>query len=934
MENPRSRVQDLKIEIGKIGQKISVSKLDNFELQTDPLQFDKNREKEALQKQLKSLKSSTTEKKKTFDSALQQILKKLQSLSVKKQNVLKGKNARSKYLSRIQVLEQDLGKVSQDLGIFCEKLSRQQKFNYNSSIANELAFEQCLSPIEVNLNNVASQHMDLLGILDSLQKEIERLTNVREMTKEEIIALDVSKAEMISEREGTEIQIEMMEFDYCDELEYSQQEDEFIQSMLKFKKVIDPVLIQSKEIQNSLEAVEVNLANVNNRISNVDLEFVKMCTGGSGLEEIKGLEEAIAEKAKVFNAETIFDIVADVNASEGFEIEEELVILQLEEVKKFEADLRKRWEFEEKVELEKIKACKSNRKESSEIEKDLKQKRKMHRNHIAVINQWKNHVSKVIEIHDIPSKPVADSIILRDFKSQFSSITYKDHKKLESLISTYLSLLEKREKSYIVMSLLSKKKEKNNLYKDLQKLYLDKPSLLLKQFLVNRELFTLELQEKNMIKSIQEQGINPNPVKAQMYLIKESLLTWDESYAKKSEKIEAQKKSLFECNQTIALMEKEITGIRHSKNNLSNEEYALNAEVEKILEQKKTDMLGSLEDLQKNSKNPEELKLYQLKYKAVEASVRLEKANKELNDFDDKNNEIIQGIEQEEMELLKQQQEITNDLKGLEEEQGFIVEYEEKIRKLDEIEATPLSLDLCRSPVEHFYRNEIRDVDDRSGAIEGPYLEFAEKILGRQGNNGKKIIKKYYRFKLEGTTQAERIFFEKIMPLLEGAELYKRSEKIGKKAPYNPLDDLTPEVCGYCTRYFYLHKQLEKVEMRQPMKPGFDVIRLDQIISPKISKLTMALLHAQGHLASEDLDIESSFPQIANFSKISMQYASRPRDDYCYPFSIALSNKEKIKLIAKNYLTFKQWVNGINALVKNKKRILKLRTRIECYTSV
>ena len=53
-----------------------------------------------------------------------------------------------------------------------------------------------------------------------------------------------------------------------------------------------------------------------------------------------------------------------------------------------------------------------------------------------------------------------------------------------------------------------------------------------------------------------------------------------------------------------------------------------------------------------------------------------------------------------------------------------------------------------------------------------------------------------------------------------------------------------------------------------------------------------------------------------------------------YPFSIALTTEEKIDMVAKDFLSFKQWVNGINILVKYKKKLSKLKTRIESYTSV
>ena len=937
MQNARARVQDLKIEISQIGKKITLPNILDLNFQENPLLFDNIREKEDFQKKLQTLKAATAEKQESFLSGIQQISKKLQSLAVKKQNAIKTKSARVKYISHIQSLEQELKKVSQEYSTFCEKLSRQQKFHYNSSVAHQLQCEESLNPIEFNLNTVSSQHSNLSETLENLQREVERMRNVSDMAKEDILSLSTSRAEMIMEREGIETQIEMMEFEYCDELEYDQQEDEFIQSMLKFKKTKDPWTFQECEIQNSIRAADVNLGNALAKARGIGQDAFSICIGIP--EEIKSIEDIIAEKSKAFSTDSMADVVGDTNAVEGFDIDEEILKMQLEEVKKAESQMRKLWKAEEEVILEKIKAAKESSESTAGLEQELKSRRKLHRTHIAVINQLKSKVSSSVKQSVNPNKPVSDSAILREFKSQFSSITYKEHRKLESLLNTYMSHLEKREKSYNILLLPNKIKEKAAATMDINSLLLEKPALALKELQVKKELLRLEAQEKKMLNEMKDAGVVPNPTKAQLYLIKEKLENWDDVYKEKTVKIDENKVMLKDCCNTIDLLQKDIDGLKLNLEHLSVEEYELSSQVANILEKKKTDMLSSLKDLLEQSKNPEELKLYQLKYKTLEASVKLEKANKELSDFDAKNNAIISGIEQEDMQLRKEQIEIETELKLLETEQGFIDEYEGKMRRLDEFEATPLTLEQCRSPLEEFYSKEIRDVGDYGGAIEGSYLEFSEKSLGRQQSVGKggsrALTKKYYRFKLEGTSQPDRSFFEKIMPLLEGAELYKRSANPGKKTSYNPLEEIAPEVHGYCTRYFYLHKSLEKIEIRHPMKPGFEAIRLDQMISPKVSKLTMTILHAQGHLDNEDLDYQSPYPGfIGNFSEISTQYMSKNRENLYYPFTIAMSNKDKIRVIAKNYLTFKQWINGINALIKNKKKILKLRTRIECYTSV
>ena len=59
MQNCRSRVQELKLEIDQISRKININPLTIPDTLGQQQVFDKNREKAELEKQLQTLKSST-----------------------------------------------------------------------------------------------------------------------------------------------------------------------------------------------------------------------------------------------------------------------------------------------------------------------------------------------------------------------------------------------------------------------------------------------------------------------------------------------------------------------------------------------------------------------------------------------------------------------------------------------------------------------------------------------------------------------------------------------------------------------------------------------------------------------------------------------------------------------------------------------------------
>jgi hypothetical protein len=934
MQNPRSRVQELRLEIDRIGKKIALSS-NIVESPNNAEGFNKKREKEDLQKKLESLKSSTKQKKETLQSDLKKIFKKLNTLVQQKQNVAKNKVFRSKYQQQVQSLELDLKKVFEEFKTYTETLSRRQKGKYNANLANKIAFEEALKPIELELNSVTFQHRSLLEHLNSLELEAERLENIAFMTKEDIFSACVARAELILEREGLEAEIEIMEFEYPDELEYDQKEDEFILSMLKVKNLKDPYIEQLKSLENSLKALEFNLPLARQSLESINTEYLSMCTASPGFEELRNVEEMIKDKCRTYNTDYIDSIIVDVNALEGFNIDEEILKIQLKHIDSHEAWTRKLWEAEQTELQDTLKLLSLEKKSIFETQQKLNHKKSVYRNKIAAIHLWKSYVNNAISDTDNLSKIASDTLVSHEFKSQFSSINYKEHKKLEGLINIYIALLEKRENFYSGLPFSSKLKQKTAASNKIWGYCIEKPMICVKQITLKIELLNITDHENTLMESVKELGLVPNPIKAQLYLLKQNLENWEKSYTNRSDKIQENKKLLNESLNALELINNEIKTIKLNTKQLSTEEYNLSSQVEEILQRKRADMLSSLEELQKNTKNPEEKKVYELKYKVLEASIKLEKASRELNEFDLNVQGISSNIEQEESDLKQKQQEIELSLKELESEMAFIKENEEKIKKLDQIESPLFSIDQCRSPLEEFYRNEIKDSDD-IGMLEGSYLEFVEKSLGKQVPstriNPRTLNKKYYRFKLENIGQSERSFYEKIMPLLEGAELYKKSTKTEKKIAFSPLEDSSPEVCGYAIRYFRLHKSLEKIEAKQPLKPGFDLrIKVDQIISPKISKVTLSILNAQGHLGTEELDYDK--PYEANKTLLLLP-VSKTRESLYYPLSIALSTKEKVQIIAKDYITFKQWVNGINALVKNKKKLHKLSTRIESYTSV
>ena len=139
-------------------------------------------------------------------------------------------------------------------------------------------------------------------------------------------------------------------------------------------------------------------------------------------------------------------------------------------------------------------------------------------------------------------------------------------------------------------------------------------------------------------------------------------------------------------------------------------------------------------------------------------------------------------------------------------------------------------------------------------------------------------------------------------------------------------------------RQFRLHKSLKKIDIRQPLKPGFEsVISTDSLLAPILTPNTILILKIQNHLNNNELDCGKFNEKVRETTYVDVNsetFKQKCRECSYYCFSIGLAHGENIDLVAKGYQLFKQWVNGINALVKYKKYIPKLYSRIESYTSV
>ena len=165
-----------------------------------------------------------------------------------------------------------------------------------------------------------------------------------------------------------------------------------------------------------------------------------------------------------------------------------------------------------------------------------------------------------------------------------------------------------------------------------------------------------------------------------------------------------------------------------------------------------------------------------------------------------------------------------------------------------------------------------------------------------------------------------------------------------KKTAFDPLtaDLYPPEVCGYGVRNIKLNRNLDKIEIRNGMKSTVElIVAVDTILRPIVPQITMDILKLQKKMTDPQLAHILALAcekQVGINSNLLLQRPlnSHPHiDKYLtctyYPFSVILDKGGRLEFIAPSYVVFKEWINGLNLLMRNKKFFNKLKHKIETY---
>lgn len=956
--SPKLRIQRLKKEIEDLDQQIKLNpakKILNLPLHA--VLNVPNAEREEMQLKINSMRVSATSKEQTLHTQLKGIQQNLRASALKKQNELgSSKSYRESLKKRMDELKINLQKYNDDYVMVSTSLEEKKRMIENSSVAKAKVYNESLIPLENDSKMLEILKIDLETKLLKLQDEESTIKNRIKMCKEEWENKYTLKTELIGMREEVEGKLEVFSKEFHDEIEFFKDEDEFFRKVLHLNNLQNKYKEEVCKLEASLNLSLIGSDRINSRLTQLNKEIQALILDSGELKisaEIAKLEQSIKNKCESLGIESFENLILELNTLEGFDVDEEILKLQLQEIKMIETQLRQQFEFEEKSFSESLIIKNYEKKSTDSLEDSFHIKKVVFRNKMAAISQWKEEVESVMFNYSPKIEvSIQDKTIIQEFFVSLGRLGPEARKELENLINSYVSKVTNRDKSIRTQAQLLKEKhsEKNRLKDKVNRVNSEIYRAQLDILRAKQQVQVL-VEKKNILLNEYKSG-SSNSIIRELLCLKSEITYFDNCYLIYSKSTEILLQILNDLQDSLKYLKREINLCKLSQSEASDDLKTLQYQIEKINDKK-------TKNFPVPGRSLDDEKLLMLKTKIEETASELNNCQTEFNNFESEYQLKLSMIEQEESMLRSQQQAIESALRNIEIDSKRIQDLEMQMVRFEDADApNPEMLkDQNRSKsaakmrrglkMEDLYTNEIRDDNEESSIAEGnQYLELVVKPLGRnipivteRNVQPRTINKKYYRFNLEDISQNEISFLEKIRPLLEGSEILKKFVSKSKIKNFDILDSLNlmPEQCGYAARHFFLHKSLSKIEVKQPLKPGFEsTIVSENLWGPVLPPNVILVLKAQGYLNYDDLDydkLNDKAKDSVNFDVNSERFKELCKGICYYPFSIGLLQGDKIDLVAKGYQTLKQWVNGINALTKYKRYIPKLRSRIEAYTT-
>lgn len=942
--SPRSRKAKLASDISKIDEELHGLSQDmscfSSQIYYDPdLKFlQVQTEKQELQQKIKKISISTNCKESLLRNQLAEIHTQIQCLQATKVSEhSKIQASKEKCIEEIRSLKSTLSKLEQDYSVISKSSKSRHKFQNESAQAKLKSYQETVAQLEGRLEEITEKKSEIQRKAEKISLDIDQVKSRISLSKEELHQVYYMRGEFIAENEQAEEALEVIRETSLENFNNEELKDYF-EGCKKIKLEQQDSLNRVKEVQNTLEELKKELEIAEKGKKSAELEIEKILTEilpAKFEQEIENLESLIRETCENVGINSLEDAILALNAYENFDLDEEILKIQLQNVENEEKLIKDQWQNELNCFQETLKIISDDKDHRSRVEQDYKRRFKSFYNKTAGITQWKNEVLSALSKSRPYSGPVKDRAIFLEFRNScISSIdNAQSQKSFENIISMYIEKLSQREKII---------QDNNKRFTKLQK-NKENSSKKIKELKIN-----LDLQEKIKIKEQLKLSKLMAKEKSLILLIKTTdpgfikkveglskmISFWSGTIERYTERIECELKPLIvQASEELREMLKESQYVKVIFKDLNEEENSLTLHLENVLEKQHSFMLNSLNE---NSPEPD---LTELSSNIEIIANKLNFANKKVSQLDNEFFTVSAKLEEEENILNMKLRSITAALQMLTNDQKKLEDFETRLHKIEENEAAPIP-ECMNDKIRAKSMNKIK-----APSQDTPEKPQMDEYLTSSKCFPKTFIErspKPFKSKVEDPNPIEKALLDKLSPMLEGSDLYKRFSQRSslKQEEFDPLDykKLSPEACGYGLRIFKLSKCFTRIDVKHQLRQGFDSsLPVDSILKIIIPQSTSSILKVQKKLGKGEIDCTDrvisngtyeSMKERGFFDTKSKAFVERCSTCKWFPFSIALVEGGRIEVIAKTYPVFKNWVNGINCLIKNKKILLKVKNRI------
>lgn len=618
--------------------------------------------------------------------------------------------------------------------------------------------------------------------------------------------------------------------------------------------------------------------------------------------------------------------VSEGNQAAGFDIDEEILRIQVSLVEKRVQTGEKKHVLDTlDVSERKLEGASPALQQASAL---------LHRTHLnraAAVAQWRSAAEELLRGKALALCPAADSAIIEEMRRKSRNLRADKRLAVDRLVEEYWEYVKSRENALQSAKSLQNREKLAEVVRKLEENQDMRVELQVKLVEIRTALKEITLKER------EKQGIEPDAGHPDFQLAEAlvaRVIYWDDLAEKAANRVKSLR---VECKDAARQAEALQQGLLQKQQDLASLHLQLRKAEAKVQ--------ALVQGLKTPSPVPPDTDLTQTQAALSQSNAQIAAWESSLRDLEAEQSRIEAFSLREQTQLqLQHQAFLHSDIRlGLMTPQIDPTESADlgfptltKGRSNSELHSTARSRSLLRtsvprlpsrSPIEdHSPMLELLDLDDDLGQL----LETLEDVSPVKRPTA-------------DLTLSDKDFYQRIIPLLEGGELYKKYSKSNslKQRAFDPLlgSEVPPEACGYGIRTFKLARPLTEVEVLQGLKSlPESSLSIELIHGPLIPQATMTILKTQKRLIRTPGSKGRSEETIRKYKEMKesgfMNVNSAAYEDMCrgcdfYPFSIVLTHSGRVELVARTYYTFKTWVNGLNALLKRKSDLSDLSVRLK-----